>query len=403
MGGARRPTVLLAMGVIWPGAAANGPVQSCVNLLDALAADYDFRVIARDRPFDPRAPRPDIKTGVWIDRGNYRALYVRPENFTPSYFFRLLAETPHDLVQLNGFFDREFTIPILVARRFAGRSRRPVLLSPRGEFAPGALHIRPWRKRFYLTGSRIFGLLDGVWLQATTDREREDIGAALSGFGDIVVAPNIPTRAEVEGSTRPARMKEKGHVKLVFVGRISPMKNLDLALTVLSKVRSPVEYQIIGPVEDESLWRSCRELIRAMPAHITVRVRGVASQAEVRVMLRDADALFLPTRGENFGHAIVEALSEGTPVLISDRTPWNAVTTAGAGWALPLEEKGAFVRAIEDLANMDGATWAAVSAAARGFAEAHFGYEAAVAATHAVYASVLAAEVPGRSSRLTRG
>jgi len=142
---AGRPTVLLAMGAIWPGAGANGPVQSCLNLVDALGSDYDFRIIARDRPFDPSTPRPDTKTGVWVDRGKFNAFYVRPENFTPAYFFRLLAEVPHDLVQLNGFFDREFTIPILVGRRFAGRSRRPALLSPRGEFAPGALQISPRR------------------------------------------------------------------------------------------------------------------------------------------------------------------------------------------------------------------------------------------------------------------
>jgi glycosyltransferase involved in cell wall biosynthesis len=388
---AGRPTVLLAMGAMWPGAGANGPVQSCLNLVDALGSDYDFRIIARDRPFGPSAPRPDTKTGVWVDRSKFNAFYVRPENFTPAYFFRLLAEVPHDLVQLNGFFDREFTIPILAGRRFAGRSRRPALLSPRGEFAPGALQISPRRKHLYLKGGRILGLLDGVWLQATTEREREDIATALPGFRHIVVAPDIPTRVEAEGGSRQARMKQKGHLRLVFIGRISPMKNLDFALTVLSKVKSPVEYEIIGPVEDENLWRRCQELVQSMPAHVTVRVRGVASQAEVRAALREADGFFLPTRGENFSYAIVEALSEGTPVLISDRTPWNAVLTAGAGWALPLEEKGAFVLAIEDLANMECAAWAAMSAAARRFAEAHFGYEAAVAATRAVYASMLAA------------
>lgn len=399
MGVARRPTVLLAMGSIWPGARANGPVQSCLNLIEALALDYEFKVIARDRPFEASAPGPDTRAGLWVDRGRFSAFYVSPDNFTPAYFFRLLANVPHDLLQLNGFFDREFTIPILVARRFTGRSTRPALLSPRGEFAPGALQISGQRKRFYLAGGRIFGLLERVWLQATTEREREDICAALPGFGRIVIAPNIPTRTEATGGTAPARLKEKGRVKLVFAGRISPMKNLDFALAVLSKVTSSVEYEIIGPVEDETLWCRCQELIQRMPAHITVRARGAASQAEVRAALREADALFLPTRGENFGHAIVEALNEGTPVLISDRTPWNAVTAAGAGWALPLEEKDAFVLAIEDLATMDGAAWAALSAAARQFAEAHFGYEAAVAAARTAYESVLAAGAEARGCR----
>lgn len=398
----RKPTVLVAMGSMWPNAGANGPVQSCLNLVEALASDYEFKIIARDRPFDHHAPRPTIDAGVWVDCGGYSSFYVEPANFTPAYFGRLLAETPHDLVHLNGFFDREFTIPILVARRFAD-SRRPGLLSPRGEFAPEALQLKRLSKRLYLTGTRMSGLLNGIWLQATTIREREDIGGALPGFERIIVAPDILTNIKTEGGSRATRVKEKGRVKLVFVGRISPMKNLDFALSVLSKVSAPAEYEIIGPVEDETLWRKCRELIQQAPSHITVRVRGTASQPEVRAMLRGADALFLPTRGENFGYAIVEALSEGTPVLISDRTPWNGVTTAGAGWALPLEDKVAFVRTVEVLADMDGAAWAAMSAAARRFADAHFGYEAAVAANRAVYAEVLAAGAPAQGLRLARG
>jgi glycosyltransferase involved in cell wall biosynthesis len=43
--------------------------------------------------------------------------------------------------------------------------------------------------------------------------------------------------------------------------------------------------------------------------------------------------LFLfPTHGENFGHVIIESLSSGLPVLISDQTPWHDVTTYQAGF-----------------------------------------------------------------------
>ena len=38
-------------------------------------------------------------------------------------------------------------------------------------------------------------------------------------------------------------------------------------------------------------------------------------------MFQEYDLLFLPTKGENFGHVILESMSAGTPVLISDTTP----------------------------------------------------------------------------------
>jgi len=69
--------------------------------------------------------------------------------------------------------------------------------------------------------------------------------------------------------------------------------------------------------------------------------------------MRGHDLFFLPTRGENFGHVIHEALNAGLPVLISDRTPWSGVTAAGAGWALPLTAPEPFVRVIEQVAALD--------------------------------------------------
>ena len=45
------------------------------------------------------------------------------------------------------------------------------------------------------------------------------------------------------------------------------------------------------------------------------------------------------TSGENFGHAIIEALACGCPVIISDQTPWNDLESFGAGWVIPLDDE----------------------------------------------------------------
>jgi glycosyltransferase involved in cell wall biosynthesis len=55
----------------------------------------------------------------------------------------------------------------------------------------------------------------------------------------------------------------------------------------------------------------------------------------------------LPTQGENFGHAIFEALSAGKPVLISNQTPWRNLTPAKAGWDLSLQQPDHFVQALQ--------------------------------------------------------
>ena len=61
----------------------------------------------------------------------------------------------------------------------------------------------------------------------------------------------------------------------------------------------------------------------------------------------------LPTRGENFGHVILEALSAGCPVLISDQTPWRGLESSGIGWALPLTEPERFRAVLNQCIAMD--------------------------------------------------
>ena len=54
----------------------------------------------------------------------------------------------------------------------------------------------------------------------------------------------------------------------------------------------------------------------------------------VEESLQASHLFALLTLGENFGHAIGEALRAGCPVLISDQTPWTDVVATGAGVVL---------------------------------------------------------------------
>jgi glycosyltransferase involved in cell wall biosynthesis len=142
-------------------------------------------------------------------------------------------------------------------------------------------------------------------------------------------------------------------LRVCFLSRISPMKNLDYALRVLSEVTVPVVFDIYGIKENESYWKECQEIIARMPDHLAVTYNGVLDHANVYQTLTHYDLFFLPTRGENFGHVIHEALSAGLPVLISDRTPWRNLEALGVGWDLPLNEAGKFKAVIEAQAALD--------------------------------------------------
>jgi glycosyltransferase involved in cell wall biosynthesis len=81
------------------------------------------------------------------------------------------------------------------------------------------------------------------------------------------------------------------------------------------------------------------------------------------------ELMFMPSRSENFGHAIFEALCAGTPVLIGDRTPWQDLEAAKAGFDIPLPNPAALAAAIDRLAAMSPADYAQWRAGARAMAE----------------------------------
>jgi glycosyltransferase involved in cell wall biosynthesis len=98
-------------------------------------------------------------------------------------------------------------------------------------------------------------------------------------------------------------------------------------------------------------------------------VAGAIPQRDVVAALAQSDLLFLPTLGENYGHAIVDALTAGTSVLISDQTPWRSLATEDAGRDLPLSNPTAFLEALEELARASPQTRAAMRAGARRYIE----------------------------------
>jgi glycosyltransferase involved in cell wall biosynthesis len=63
--------------------------------------------------------------------------------------------------------------------------------------------------------------------------------------------------------------------------------------------------------------------------------------------LRRFALFFFPTRGENYGHVIHEALAAGLPMLVSDQTPWKRLAERGIGWDLSLDHPEAFAFAID--------------------------------------------------------
>jgi predicted dehydrogenase/glycosyltransferase involved in cell wall biosynthesis len=300
-----------------------------------------------------------VTTDAWNQVGKAQVYYASPGNRSVGALARVISATDHDVLYLNSFFDSGFTQKPLWARMFGMLPVKPVVIAPRGEFSLGALALHSWKKSLFIYLASVIGLYRNVTWQASCAEEAGDISNALGateGFSgrarDVVVAIDLPQASAanvLQTSVGPAPHTK---FRIVFLSRITPKKNLDFALRVLANVRAPVEFNIYGPIREESYWKQCQRLIEACPANISVRYWGSLAHKDVLTVFGAHDLFFLPTRGENYGHVMMESLSAGTPILIANTTPWRNLEQAGAGWDLPLDEEQPYADKIEEAARM---------------------------------------------------
>ena len=237
-----RPVVLTLLGAYWPGNDASGPNQSFRSMAAALTDRFEFRLVARDRPFGATESLADA--GRWIDLGFAKARYCEARRSGLDGLRAILRETQHEVLWLNGFFDRELTIPALVLRRLGCVPLKPALLSPRGEFGSGALALKSARKRMYLALAGPAGLLRGVTLHATGEDERALISQHIPRARDMKVVPNI--RMLIDRPATAAR-HDDGAVHLIFVGRIARVKNSTMRSLCFARSRRASRFTSTGP------------------------------------------------------------------------------------------------------------------------------------------------------------
>ncbi len=384
-----KPTVLACIGHYSPGYRSGGPVRSLEALVSALGNSFAFRIMTSDRDLGDDSRYPGIDVDSWNQRETGSVFYSSPRSLSFGGVKALIADTPHDLLYLNSFFAPAITLFPLLAATVGRASIAPILIAPRGEFSIGALELKRWKKRAYISAFKASGLSRRIAWQASTTHEAEDIVRAL-GVSDsaVHVARDLSAAARpgaVDVPQRPAGLP----LRILFLSRISTKKNLDYAIDILSRVGQPVCFTIHGTVEDERYWAACQRKIAALPDHIRVLWKGEVNPVDVTGVMAEHDLFFLPTMGENYGHVIAEALAASLPLLIADTTPWRGLAQAGAGHDLPLDDPGAFVAAIEDMASWSAEDYAASRNRARSYAEQALDNSADVEANRRMFMAVL--------------
>jgi len=364
-------TILAILPYFLPGYKAGGPLRSLENMVEQLGDSFTFKVVTRDRDHGDRSAFPGVEPGHWHEVGKGRAIYLAPQQIGPLGMRRVIAGTRHDVLYLNSLFNPSFTLLPLLLRLLRAIPPRAVVLAPRGELHPGALTAGTWgpllparlagrvpsprtlKKRVYIALARALGLFRGITWQASNEIEAGQIRRHIGRSATVVVAPDL---AAAPPAAPPAseRAKERGRLRVAFLSRIDPKKNLAGAVEVLAGVTGQVSLDIYGPVDDERYWSRCRAALERLPANVTARYHGPVPHEWVGEVFRGHELFLFPTWGENYGHVVLEAMVQGCPVLVSDRTPWRGLAEHGAGWDVSPDDVEAMRAVVQRCVDMDG-------------------------------------------------
>ena len=135
----------------------------------------------------------------------------------------------------------------------------------------------------------------------------------------------------------------KGPLKLLFVGGLSQRKGIADLFHVVDKIGAHVELTVVGNKKNDA----CIPLNKALTRH-----RWIPSMSHdgILKLMREHDVLVFPSLFEGFGLVITEAMSQGTPVITTDRTIGpNIIEHNKNGWLIQAGSTDALQEAIENL------------------------------------------------------
>ena len=314
--------VLCFLDFFYPAYKAGGPIKTISGMVENLNKDLDFYIITRNYDLNSKKPFNNLKSNEWNSVKGVKVYYISRNKLMKFNLFNLLLKTPHDIVYFNSFFSFLFTGHILILIKLLNIKSK-MILAPRGEFSDGALSIKSFKKNIYLNFFRIFRLGKNIiWQASSIDEKKDIIKSKISKSKNIFIAPNL-TSVKVSSNYLKPNYKESKCLKLVFIARISKVKNLTFLLKLLFKINKKVSLTIYGPIEDKYYWNKCNEIIKKLPNNINVKYAGELKSTLVFEEFKKYDLFVFPTLGENFGHVIIESLSVGTCVLTSNKTPWK--------------------------------------------------------------------------------
>jgi len=258
-------------------------------------------------------------------------------------------------------------------------------LRPRVMTAHYVLPPRPSRLQL-ASARRAFGRMDAVIAHSEhgAERLRAEVGVdaervRVIHHGAFDYLTRLPEEKQLPDELRGA----EGPV-ILFFGLLRPYKGVDVLLEAFRRIGG-AELWVVGKprMDVEPL----RRLAAEGPGRVRFLTRFV-EDAEIPPILRRADLVVLPYRDAEHSGVLYAALAFGRPLVLSAVGGFPEVAAQGAARLVPPEDARALAAVLDELAR-DPPARAELADAATRAAAGSYSWDAAAAATLALYRELL--------------
>ena len=261
--------------------------------------------------------------------GTTAKLKVLSPSFSKKEIAKYLADERFDLIQIQSMWELPYHKVMVEARRLG----IPYIVTPRGMLDPWSLSQKAWKKKL------------AWWIY-----QRKDVQKAACVFttarmeADYVSNLGITTRKAIipngiETDAYPCKTSvDVVKKQVLFLSRLHIKKGIEILFDAWKRIHPDYsDWQLLVVGNGESGYiHSLEDKIGSLGLKDSITMLPPVFGNE-KIRLYQESALFcLPSFSENFGMAIAEAMSCGTPVITTTNCPWSVLNETNTGWCIDL-------------------------------------------------------------------
>lgn len=307
----------------YPATKYGGSISADFNLDKETSEKHDLNVVTTN------AGLKSIKINKWFSFNNLKVIYLsfigyEHFNFSLSFLFFLVKNIKkYDLLHISGVWNFPSFIAPILARFF----KVPYIITLHGALFEAAFNAkkRIFKKiLFKLIVKK--NLIKSSAVHVTSYKEAEELNKFINiNLLNVAVIPfGIPNQSIKIKIKDIKEFRNKYDIKsyekiILFVGRVHPIKGLDLLFKTFNeiiKVKKDIRLFIVGPY-DTKYKLSLMNLL-SNEAKIKVCFTGMLEGKDKELIFINSDVFVLLSYSENLGMVVIEAMQHRLPIIIGN-------------------------------------------------------------------------------------